>query len=32
VQQDGYGLVPSVFAEDEVLSLLKKLDGESAPV
>jgi hypothetical protein len=29
VQLDGYGLVPSVFAEDEVLSLLKKLDGEN---
>jgi hypothetical protein len=29
VQHDGYGLVPSVFAEDEVLSLSKKLDGEN---
>jgi hypothetical protein len=29
VRQEGYGFVPSVFAEDEVLSLLKKLDGEN---
>ena len=29
VRHDGHGLVPSVFAEDEVLSLLKRLDGEN---
>jgi hypothetical protein len=29
VQHDGYRLVPGVFAEGEVLSLLKKLDGEN---
>jgi hypothetical protein len=29
VPRDGYGLFPSVFGEDEVLSLRKKLDGEN---
>ena len=29
VQHEGYGLVPNVFAEDEILNLLKKLDGEN---
>jgi ectoine hydroxylase-related dioxygenase (phytanoyl-CoA dioxygenase family) len=29
VQHEGYSLIPNVFAEDEILSLLKKLDGEN---